>query len=318
MDPGGRVGPVSERYAAIDCGTNALRLLIADVVDGVVQDVVREMRTVRLGEGVDATGSFSPAALSRTFEACDEYASLIREYPVRNMRFVATSAARDVDNRDEFVSGVWVRLGVEPEVISGGEEAELSFGGAVAGLRGIRMPVLIADIGGGSTEFVFGDTDGVQASISTPIGCVRMSERSLHSDPPTRAEVEAACTHIRRALADVPHTVPVVEARQFIGVAGTVTTIVAMALDLPGYDARAIHGATITRDQVDEVTRALLAMDYRQRAALPFMHPGRVDVIGGGALVLRESMAALGLGEVTASESDLLDGIVCTLALVDE
>jgi len=308
---------VSERYAAIDCGTNALRLLIADVVDGVVQDVVREMRTVRLGEGVDATGTFSDAALARTFEACDEYALVLREYPVRRMRFVATSAARDVENRDAFVAGVVTRLGVEPEVISGDEEAELSFRGAVAGVRGIRMPALIADIGGGSTEFVFGDSDGVRASISTPIGCVRMSERSLHSDPPTREEIEAACTHIRRALADVLDVVPVGEARQFIGVAGTVTTIVAMALDLPGYDPRVIHGATITRDQVDRVTDALLAMDRRQRAALPFMHPGRVDVIGGGALVLRESMAVLGLDEVTASESDLLDGIVCTLALME-
>lgn len=308
---------MSERYAAIDCGTNALRLLIADVVDGVVQDVVREMRTVRLGEGVDATGTFSDAALARTFEACDEYALVLREYPVRRMRFVATSAARDVENRDAFVAGVVTRLGVEPEVISGDEEAELSFRGAVAGVRGIRMPALIADIGGGSTEFVFGDSDGVRASISTPIGCVRMSERSLHSDPPTREEIEAACTHIRRALADVLDVVPVGEARQFIGVAGTVTTIVAMALDLPGYDPRVIHGATITRDQVDRVTDALLAMDRRQRAALPFMHPGRVDVIGGGALVLRESMAVLGLDEVTASESDLLDGIVCTLALME-
>lgn len=311
------MAPVSDRYAAIDCGTNALRLLIADVVDGVVRDVVREMRTVRLGEGVDATGCFSAAALARTFEACDEYAGLLREYPVQRMRFVATSAARDVDNRDEFVAGVRARLGVEPEVISGVEEAELSFRGAVAGLRGIRMPVLIADIGGGSTEFVFGDDDGVRASVSTPIGCVRMTERSLHSDPPTRIEIEAACAHIRDALADVPRVVPVGDARQFIGVAGTVTTVVAMALDLPGYDARAIHGATITRDQVDRVTETLLAMDRRQRAALAFMHPGRVDVIGGGALVLRESMAVLGLSEVTASESDLLDGIVCTLALMD-
>jgi len=309
---------VSDRYAAIDCGTNALRLLIAEVAGGVVHDVVREMRTVRLGEGVDATGSFSPAALVRTFDACDEYARLMREYPVRNVRFVATSAARDVVNREQFVSGVRVRLGVEPEVISGDEEAKLSFRGAVAGLSDIRMPVLIADIGGGSTEFVFGDAAGVRASISTPIGCVRMSERSLHSDPPTREEIEAACAHIRRALADVPHVVPVGEARQFIGVAGTVTTIVAMALDLPGYDPRVIHGATITRSQVEQVTDALLAMNHRQRAALPFMHPGRVDVIGGGALVLRESMVVLGIDSVTASETDLLDGIVCTLSLMDE
>jgi exopolyphosphatase/guanosine-5'-triphosphate,3'-diphosphate pyrophosphatase len=308
---------VSDRYAAIDCGTNALRLLIADVVGGSVHDVVREMRTVRLGEGVDATGRFSAAALERTFDACDEYAQLLSEHSVRKVRFVATSAARDVDNHDDFIEGVYSRLGVTPEVISGHEEAALSFHGAIGSLDEIRMPALVADIGGGSTEFVVGDRDGIRGSVSTPIGCVRMTERCLHSDPPTRAEIDAACAHIRASLREVPGSVPVRDAAQFIGVAGTVTTVVAMALDLPAYDARAIHGATITRAQVERVTDALLAMGHAQRRALPFMHPGRVDVIGGGALVLRESMAVLGLETVTASESDLLDGIVCTLALMD-
>lgn len=309
--------PVSDLYAAIDCGTNALRLLIGTCTEDGVDDVVREMRTVRLGEGVDATGRFSDDALARTFAACDEYALLLAANPVRGVRFVATSAARDVENRGEFIAGVRSRLGVIPEVISGDEEAALSFRGAVGGLPEVQMPTLVADIGGGSTEFVLGDHSGVLASVSTSIGCVRMTERSLHSDPPTGDEIEQACQHIRSALREVPSRVPVGAATDFVGVAGTVTTITAMALDLPRYDARAIHGATITRDQVDDVTDTLLRMRRTERAALPFMHPGRVDIIGGGALVLRESMAAFDLDAVTASETDLLDGIVCTLALMD-
>lgn len=307
---------MSDLYGAIDCGTNALRLLIASY-DGAVHDVVREMRTVRLGEGVDAHGAFTPAALERTFAACDEYAHLLHAHPVKALRFVATSAARDVRNRDEFFGGVQARLGVRPEVISGTEEASLSYQGAVGGLAHVRMPALVLDIGGGSTEFVLGDAAGVRASISVPIGCVRMTERNLHSDPPTEAEIAEARTHIRRELDRVAAQVPWGEAAQVIGVAGSVTTIVAMALGLPTYDARAIHGATISRAQVDDVTEALLGMTHVQRAALPFMHPGRVDVIGGGALVLQESLAAIGAPGVTASEADLLDGIVCALALTE-
>lgn len=309
--------PVSDLYAAIDCGTNALRLLIGACTEDGVDDIVREMRTVRLGEGVDATGRFSDNALARTFAACEEYAHLLAANPVKAVRFVATSAARDVENREEFIAGVRSRLGVTPEVISGREEAALSFRGAVGGLPGVPLPALVADIGGGSTEFVLGDRTGVLASVSTSIGCVRMTERSLHTDPPTDMEIEEACVHIRAALREVPAHVPVGNAAQFVGVAGTVTTVVAMALDLPRYDARAIHGATITRHQVDEVTDSLLRMRRSERATLPFMHPGRVDIIGGGALVLRESMAAFDLDAVTASETDLLDGIVCTLALMD-
>lgn len=306
---------MTDRYAAIDCGTNALRLLIAEYADGAMSDVVREMRTVRLGEGVDAHGEFTPAALSRTFAACDEYAALLRAHPVRSLRFVATSAARDVRNRDEFFAGVQARLGVTPEVISGAEEADLSFAGAVRGLPSVRFPALVVDIGGGSTEFVLGDDVGVHTSISVPIGCVRMTERSLHSDPPTDDEIARARRDIREALAEVRARVPLDNAAQFIGVAGSVTTVVAMALGLPRYDARAIHGATIGFAQVEQVTTDLLRMTRAQRAELPFMHPGRVDVIGGGALVLQESMAAAGAAEVTASEADLLDGIVARLAL---
>lgn len=306
---------MSDRYAAIDCGTNALRLLIARCDDGVITDVVREMRTVRLGEGVDAHGQFTPAALARTFAACEEYAALLRANPVRSLRFVATSAARDVPNRDEFFAGVRARLGVTPEVISGAEEAELSFTGAVSGLSQVHFPALVVDIGGGSTEFVLGDESGVLASISVPIGCVRMTERSLRSDPPTRDEISRARHDIRDALSDVRAHVPLDHAAQFIGVAGSVTTVVAMALDLPEYDAHAIHGTTISAAQVAEITTDLVGMTHAQRARLPFMHPGRVDVIGGGALVLQESMAAAGASEVTASEADLLDGIVARLAL---
>lgn len=306
---------MSDLYAAIDCGTNALRLLIARVVDGVVHDEVREMRTVRLGEGVDAHGEFTPAALARTFAACEEYAAVLRTHPVRSLRFVATSAARDVRNRDEFFAGVRDRLGITPEVITGSEEAELSFAGAVGGVPDVRMPALVVDIGGGSTEFVLGDSEGVRASISVPLGCVRMTERSLHSDPPTPEQIAGARADIRDVLAQVDARVPLAEAEQFIGVAGSVTTVVAMALDLPAYDARTIHGATISFAHVEDVTTTLLGMTHAQRASLPFMHPGRVDVIGGGALVLEESMRMAGATEVTASETDLLDGIVCRLAL---
>lgn len=306
---------MSDQYAAIDCGTNALRLLIAQCDDGVITDVVREMRTVRLGEGVDAHGRFTVAAVSRTFAACEEYAALLRAHPVHALRFVATSAARDVRNRDELFAGVHARLGVTPEVISGTEEAELSFTGAVSGLSQVRIPALVVDIGGGSTEFVLGDDSGVFASSSVPIGCVRMTERSLRSDPPTPDEIAQARQDIREALADVRAHVPLEDAAQFIGVAGSVTTVVAMALDLPEYDAHAIHGATISVAQVAEVTADLLRMTHEQRARLPFMHPGRVDVIAGGALVLAESMAAARATEVTASETDLLDGIVSRLAL---
>lgn len=309
---------VSTRVAAIDCGTNAIRLLIADVTNGAVHDVVREMRTVRLGEGVDATGEFSSQALQRTFDACDEYAQLIAEHSEGTnvpLRFIATSASRDVSNRAAFLEGVRSRLGVEPEVISGEEEATLSFSGALAGLPHAPLqPTLIADIGGGSTEFVLGEHSAVMALQSVPMGCVRMTERHLHGDPPSEKEIAEAVTDIQHNLASVSAVVPVESAASFVGLAGSVTTVVAMALSLDSYRADVIHGAEITMAQVEAVTSTLLKMTRSERAALPFMHPGRVDVIGGGALVLRESMRMFALPTVIASEADLLDGAAVRLA----
>jgi exopolyphosphatase/guanosine-5'-triphosphate,3'-diphosphate pyrophosphatase len=307
--------------AAIDCGTNAIRILIASVDgEGRLQEHARIMRIVRLGEGVDRTGEFAADALDRTFAACDEYARVIDAAGVSEIRFVATSASRDARNRDAFVDGVRSRLGVEPEVISGQEEAELSFVGAVRGLPTdlLDSPVLVTDIGGGSTEFVLGTLEAgswrVDASISVDIGCVRLTERHLHSDPPTAAEINAAESDIERALDRVRAAVPLDQAQCLVGLAGSVTTVSAMAMDLDRYDADRIHGSAVASDVVSEVTTRLLAMTRAERAALPFMHPGRVDVIGGGAMVLRAIARSTGVDEVLVSECDLLDGIAYRLA----
>ena len=302
------------RVGAIDCGTNSIRLLIADVLPGrPLVDVVREMRIVRLGEGVDRTGEFSAAALERTFAACDAYAALLAEHPVASLRFVATSASRDVSNREAFIAGVRERLGVEPEVIAGTEEADLSFLGAVRGLPEQPIPVLVVDIGGGSTEFILG-AHAPGASISVNVGCVRMTERHLVSDPPTDVEIAAVEADLAAALTEAGRAVPLRDAAALVGVAGTVTTVAAMAMDLPSYDPARLHGAVVTAGAVEDVTARLLAMTRAERAALPFMHPGRVDVIGGGAMVLRAIVRATGARSVVASETDILDGIAYRLA----
>ena len=307
------------RHAAIDCGTNSIRILIADVIDGRVVDVVREMRTVRLGEGVDASGEFSAAALQRTFMACEEYADLLAQYPVESARFIATSASRDVSNRADFVKGVQDRLGITVEVIAGTEEAELSFLGAVRGLDPalISNPVLVADIGGGSTEYVLGNaaTGEISAATSVNIGCVRMTERHLHADPPELEEVAAAVADVDAHLTKVLEVIPPGSFATFVGLAGSVTTVAAMAMDLPVYDAEVIHGSVITRAQVKSVTTRLWDRPRADRAAFGFMHPGRVDVIAGGSLVLCRTMQAYDLDQVVVSEADLLDGIVYRLSL---
>lgn len=306
------------RYAAIDCGTNAIRLLIADVHGGRLTDVTRRMLTVRLGEGIDATGEFSAAALERTFTAVDDYASEIARYDVRDVRMVATSASRDARNAQVFVDGVRERLGVMPEVIAGTQEAELSFIGAVRGLPStlLESPVLICDIGGGSTEFVLGDaaTASVAAACSVDVGCVRMTERHLHDDPPSAEQIEQTVLTIDRVLDEAFDQIDVADIRTFVGLAGSVTTVAALAHRLPTYDAAAIHGSLMTLGQVEDVTHRLLAMTRAERAAEPVMHPGRVDVIAGGALVLRQIMRRLPLEFVIASETDLLDGIVYKLS----
>jgi exopolyphosphatase/guanosine-5'-triphosphate,3'-diphosphate pyrophosphatase len=273
------------------------------------------MEIVRLGEGVDRTGRFAPAALERTFAACRRYAAIIEDTKAARVRFVATSASRDVANRDEFVAGVRAALGVDPEVITGDEEAELSFTGATRELAdgGYETPFLVVDIGGGSTEFVLGGTS-VQAARSVDVGCVRMTERHLHDDPPTAEQVAAARADIAAAIAVAAETVPIDQTATLVGLAGSVTTVAAMALDLPAYQPERIHRSRIAAVEVRKVTERLLSMTHDERAALPFMHPGRVDVIGAGALILACVMEAVAADEVLVSEHDILDGIAWSLA----
>jgi len=306
------------RVAAIDCGTNSLRLLVADVdaAAGTISDLVRDMEIVRLGEGVDKTRRFSDAALGRTLAACRAYARRITSLDVERIRFVATSASRDATNRDEFFDGVRAALGVDVEVVSGDEEAALSFGGATQELlanKDVSPPYLVVDIGGGSTEFVLGST-AVDAARSVDVGCVRLAERHLRSDPATAAEIRAARVDVERALDLVEEAVPLGSARTLVGLAGSVTTVAALALELPEYDAQRIHHSRIAASAVREITDRLLAMSCAERKALPVMHPGRADVIGAGALVLDTIMGRIDAPEVVVSEHDILDGIALSVA----
>jgi exopolyphosphatase/guanosine-5'-triphosphate,3'-diphosphate pyrophosphatase len=309
--------------AGIDCGTNSIRLLIADRDGRHLTDLHREMRVVRLGQGVDATGRFAPDALERTRVALQDYADLLRRFEVDRVRMVATSATRDAANRDEFFAMTAEVLGsVIPgaiaEVITGTEEAALSFAGAVGELDAAQAPFVVVDLGGGSTEVVLGDVDGVQASYSADIGCVRMTERCLHSDPPTAAQVAEARAVVRERLGEALRRVPVENARTWVGVAGTFTTIAALAQHLPEYDADAIHLSRVSLPDLLEVCAQLIGMTRAQRAALGPMHEGRVDVIGGGAIVVQELAAALGeragIDELVVSEHDILDGIALSIS----
>jgi exopolyphosphatase/guanosine-5'-triphosphate,3'-diphosphate pyrophosphatase len=311
------------RVAGIDCGTNSIRLLIADVTDDGLVDVDRRMLVVRLGLGVDATGRLAPEALERTFAAPRTYAEAISAAGVDRVRFVATSATRDAENAEEFRTGIAAILGVEPEVITGEQEAALSFAGATSGLSAatdadLARPYLVVDVGGGSTEFVLGDVvDGhatVLASRSVDVGCVRMRERRLHSDPATAAEIEAASADIEAAISQAAEVVPILEARSLIGVAGTVTTIAAIALGLETYDPEAIHGSIVPAGTVHDIAARMLSSTREQREAIGVMHPGRVDVIGAGALVVARIVARLGGLDLIASEHDILDGIAASIA----
>ncbi|WP_309071634.1 Ppx/GppA phosphatase family protein [Arthrobacter sp.] len=310
------------RTAAIDCGTNSIRLLIADVDGGAgLTDVVRLMRVVRLGEGVDATGRLAEAALDRTFGAVDEYAALIHEHDAEKVRFVATSATRDASNREVFVSGVRDRLGIEPEVVSGSEEAELSFSGAASVLASDSdAPVLVVDLGGGSTEFVVGTGSQVTAARSMDMGCVRFTERFLLSDPPTHQEIADAEVEINRMIGEADADVDLSSVQGIIGVAGSITTVTAHALKLPEYQSERIHGTELTLDEIDGAATSLLHLSRAERKALPYMHPGRVDVIGAGALIWRtivRRVAEATEGRVrsaVASEHDILDGIALSAA----
>ncbi|TNM67446.1 exopolyphosphatase [Streptomyces sp. NP160] len=317
------------RVAAIDCGTNSLRLLAADAVvdaDGAPRslvDLARTMEVVRLGQGVDRTGELAPEALERTLAETLRVRDRLLELGVPldadHVRFVATSASRDARNAHLLVDGVRDLLGVAPEVITGAEEASLSFLGATGELSGagVAGPHLVCDLGGGSTELVLGEHD-VRAARSVDVGCVRLTERHALSDPPTPAQVEALVGDVHSALGVAAAAVPLEEARTLVGVAGTVTTVTAHALRLPAYDPARIHGAVLPVADVVAACDELVAMTREQRAALPFMHPGRVDVIGAGALVWREVVRRVaecaGVGEVRTSEHDILDGTALALA----
>lgn len=301
------------RVAAIDCGTNSIRLLIADVADGRLRDVVRTMTIVRLGEGIDRTGRFSDAALQRTFAATADFAIQIAEHGATKIRFCATSASRDASNKEELTEGITALLGVAPEIIPGEEEAALSFIGATGGLPASTGPFLVVDIGGGSTEFVLG-TEAVEAAISVDIGCVRMTERHMQSDPPTEEEISATIADVDAAITTALSAVPIDRMHRLVAVAGTATTIAAAALDLDSYQPERIHESEITRNQVDSVRDRFLSMTREERAALAYMHPGRVDVIGAGAVVLARIMERVGATSVTISEHDILDGIALALA----
>jgi exopolyphosphatase / guanosine-5'-triphosphate,3'-diphosphate pyrophosphatase len=344
------------RVAAIDGGTNSLRLLIADLdpTKRELTDVVRRMEIVRLGQGVDRTGMLAPEALDRTFRVLREYSAEVSAAGATATRMVATSATRDAGNADEFSRGVRNILGISPEVITGAEEARLSFAGATAELSGpdavggdvgqrLQPPYLVVDIGGGSTEFVVGGGDAVVgggdgvvgggdgvvgggdgvvggddlSAISVDIGCVRLTERHFHSDPPTPAEVAAAVSDIDAGLEMVEKAIPVSNARTLVGLAGSVTTITAIALGLPVYDPARTHHARISVEAVHEVTHRLLSLGHDQRAAIGSLHPGRVDVIAAGALVLDRVMSRFGFAEYVASEHDILDGIAWSVVAQD-
>jgi len=301
------------RVAAIDCGTNSIRLLIADI-DGInFREVVRDMEIVRLGQGVDETGQFHPDAIARTLAAVDKFAAEIAKRGVEKIRFCATSATRDATNRHLFVDGVRERLGIELEVITGEEEAALSFAGAIKDLDPTNGPFLVVDIGGGSTEFVFG-TSTVEAARSVNIGCVRMTERHFASDPATAQQIELARTDIQAAIAQAAAVVPITKAKTLVAVAGTATTVAAAALELPEYDRYVIHLSRITAQQTHDAATMFATSNREQRLALGYMHPGRVDVIAAGSLVLSEIMKATGATEFVASESDILDGMAFSLA----
>ncbi|EKU49108.1 Ppx/GppA family phosphatase [Brevibacterium casei] len=310
------------RVAAFDCGTNSLRLLVADIDDhGAMTELRRETRIVRLGQGVDATGEFAPEALERTFAVTREYAELAAEYSPERIRFVATSASRDVRNRDEFFAGIFAILGVVPDVITGDEEARLSFLGATAGRSADEGPFLVMDLGGGSTELVLGTGD-VEAAVSMDIGSVRLTERHMASDQPDGEQIRAAVTDIDTHLDEAAEVVDLGAARTFIGVAGTVTTLTAGILGLDSYQRERIHGARLTVSEVERQADDLVRMDRDARAALPYMHPGRVDVIAAGGLIFARTVSRVddavrtrgGELAITVSETDILDGIALDLA----
>lgn len=311
------------KVAGIDCGTNSIRLLIGsvDAKQGKITDELRRMEIVRLGAGVDSTGRFAPAALARTLDAVADYAAECRRRKVESIRFAATSATRDAENREEFIAGVYRRLGVYPQVLSGEQEATFSFQGALSALPIAEIPprLLTVDLGGGSTEFTLGTAAGeVQAAVSMNIGSVRMRERHLHSDPPTAAEIAAARADVQRALDTVEAKIDFTAAAAVIGLAGTVTSLTAFALQLPNYDPARIHGSALRIAEISAAAEWFLQATPAERRQLGFLHPGRVDVIAAGALVWQEIVrriaartadSATPVREIITSEHDILDGL---------
>ena len=300
------------RVAAIDCGTNSIRLLIADIAGDNFKEVLRTMEIVRLGQGVDQNKAFHPDAIDRTLKAVELFRDQIASKGVEKIRFCATSATRDATNRSLFTNGVRDILGIDVEVIPGEEEAELSFIGATKELRQSDAPFLVVDIGGGSTEFVFG-SEKVNFAKSVNIGCVRMSERHLNTQPPSMAQIAQAIVDIDIAITQAAAVVPITTAKTLVAVAGTATTVAAAALELTDYDRHLIHLSRISSDKVHKVAATFQSMNKDQIASLGFMHPGRVDVITAGSLVLSRIMAATGATEFVASESDILDGMAWSL-----
>jgi exopolyphosphatase/guanosine-5'-triphosphate,3'-diphosphate pyrophosphatase len=298
--------PDALRVAAMDCGTNSLRLLVTDVQGDAKHDVVREMRVVRLGQGVDETGRFHPDALERTLAVTREFGELATVLGAERVRFCATSAARDAANVDELDAGVRGILGVPLEVLTGEEEAQASFLGAT---RTVPGSALVVDIGGGSTELVVGADGEVGWSHSFDVGSVRLTERFLHGDPASIDEVTSLESYLDGVL--TPQLAGLDPVTTLVGVAGTITTVAAHALELPSYDSAQIHGARLPVEDVRTACLSLLRMSVADRRALPFMHPGRADVIGAGAMILDALLGRLPLetDTVTVSEHDILDGI---------
>lgn len=299
--------------AAIDCGTNTIKLLIGTHSPEGLEVHVRETRMVRLGLGVDATGRLSDEALERTLAAIEEYAEVIATHDVRRIRFCATSATRDASNADVFRAGVLERLGVEPEVLTGDEEAAMAFAGAMSNLPdGALGPVLVFDIGGGSTEVVLGDDTGLLAAMSMNIGSVRLHERHIHHDPASSSEIDAVIADIDDQL-DVCG-VDLARAATVVGIAGTMTTLAAGVLDLPAYDGNAVDRSVHSLDDLYAYVDRLVAMSVEQRLALGYMHPGRADVIDAGALIAARVLRRTHVETMVVSEADILEGIAWSMA----
>ncbi|MDR1432662.1 MAG: Ppx/GppA family phosphatase [Propionibacteriaceae bacterium] len=302
---------MNDLYAAVDCGTNSVRLLLARVIGGRVAEVDRRLHITRLGQGVDQTGEFHPDALARTFAAFADFAAQVESCGGALTRVVATSAARDAKNSAEFFAAAKASFGVDAEIISGGEEAELSFRGALAGLPGIPEPVLVMDVGGGSTELALGDSAQLSGAVSLDIGSVRLRERFLTSDPPTPAQLGRA-TDFVNGLLDASG-IAFGQAKSWVGVGGTATCLAALSLRLPVYDSAQVHASRLESPTLGELAQRLSQLPVAQVRSLPAMVPGRADVICAGALICREVSRRVGL-PLTVSESDILDGIVLGMA----